>query len=467
MAAANGHASVVGFLVSKGAFVDTEDKKGCTALHLAAMGGHTNVVDELLERGGASLEAANDLGLTAVGCALLFEHPELVEKMQKARNGASEYKCMQGNIQGKGGYSLLHMACLRGSSVESIESMLQNDWTGRRNDDQNLPRSMINNAKNISGAAPLHCAVAGGNIEIVKMLLGRGADAQAVDGQGRYPAEYVSYTSGTDASIRQEMVQLLTINAHKTQNKHTSAKKTPEEEFASLPLGDKKARLAQWVRAAGKDRSELHEMLKGYVAADKIVQIAVDACDIKHELDVHNIYSSLRSDIEFQDDMRDGQIVSIIEALRKDTTEYEYYAAQPRVGSVLRKMKRTHGHLKILGVHKLELDACIIAHGDEDKVKAADETIRERLKKQYQARLDEIHAILDPTARSQDETNHSASQTGMDASTGTTQQKEELYAEQHPIPLKQMLWRNAIMSIIILLVALVFRYWTGQASQSS
>lgn len=86
-AALEGHSEVIEVLVENGAELNAQNKDGWTALMLAALKGHSEVVHVLLEK-GADIRLKNTAGWTALKAASGSQHPEIIEMLRHA--GATE-----------------------------------------------------------------------------------------------------------------------------------------------------------------------------------------------------------------------------------------------------------------------------------------------------------------------------------------------------------------------------------------
>jgi ankyrin repeat protein len=124
---------MVGFLLTRGAKVETEDRDGISPLH-SACENKDSAIAELLIRGGADIHKRTRQGATPLHFAVNAGHTFLV-----------------GLLLEKG--------------------------------------ANVNDAQNAEGVTPLHVAAANGHAEITKLLLSRHADASAKDKSGRTPAQ--------------------------------------------------------------------------------------------------------------------------------------------------------------------------------------------------------------------------------------------------------------------------------------
>ena len=80
LAAANGHLNIVNTLLDNGSDINAQNKHGETALHLAAANGHLNIVNTLLDN-GSDINAQNKHGDTALHLATANEHLDVVNTL--------------------------------------------------------------------------------------------------------------------------------------------------------------------------------------------------------------------------------------------------------------------------------------------------------------------------------------------------------------------------------------------------
>jgi len=135
------------------------DKDLNTPLHLAARSGRDCIV-QLLLTAGAPVNAANDLGCTALDYAARSRHLSTVQQLLAANAQVSAHT--------------LHEAAVGG--CPAVVRLLLN--TGRVD---------VHAVTGPSGATPLHHAAAGGYVDVVKLLLESGARADAMDSEQHTP----------------------------------------------------------------------------------------------------------------------------------------------------------------------------------------------------------------------------------------------------------------------------------------
>ncbi|KXG52095.1 uncharacterized protein PGRI_083790 [Penicillium griseofulvum] len=170
----------------------TFPKKDGTALHAAALGGHTETIRLLLER-GADVNAQGGEDGTALYAAALRGHTETIQLLLE--RGADI------NAQGGEDGMALYAAASRGHT-ETVRLLLDQsaDFNARNGEDRTalhaaalgghteivlllLLQGADVNAQSSEDGTALQAAALGGHTEIVLLLLQQGADANAQGGQ--------------------------------------------------------------------------------------------------------------------------------------------------------------------------------------------------------------------------------------------------------------------------------------------
>ena len=166
-----------------GVGVNEESSKGLTPLHYAASTGHNDIVELLIERGANVNATDSGKGATPLDYAHWGDHEEVIETLN-AHNAQREHE--KGG-KGIGQSSLIHDAALDGD-IDEVQ--------------RQLDAGVDPNLKSSKGATPLFYAVYGGHLEIVELLITRGADVNAVYLNNSVLDQAHSYDD-------QEMVELL------------------------------------------------------------------------------------------------------------------------------------------------------------------------------------------------------------------------------------------------------------------
>jgi ankyrin repeat protein len=165
LAATQGKAAIVRYLVDRGAAVGAQDSEGATVLHEAVRYGHTEIVDFLLKK-NANPNIPDRMGKTP----LLLIIPRGKEQEIYSlllENGANPMaKDMYGD-------TVLHIATMNNVSLSAFTLLAEKETDV--------------NERNKQGVTPLAVAVEHQNSGIVNFLASRGADIHAGDFEGKTP----------------------------------------------------------------------------------------------------------------------------------------------------------------------------------------------------------------------------------------------------------------------------------------
>uniref|UniRef100_A0A8D0GQK8 Ion transport domain-containing protein n=1 Tax=Sphenodon punctatus TaxID=8508 RepID=A0A8D0GQK8_SPHPU len=229
LAAAGGHCEVVMVLLEAGASASEEDGEGMTAIHLAAKHGHGNVLEAL--KGSVSFRiTSTQTGSTALHVAAKYGQLDFVRDILTRVPATMRSKPPRFAIEGQpfreqateSGFTPLHLAAQSGH--ESLVRLLLNS-PGVQVDSQTslqgstplhlaaqhghtavvgllLSKSTSQlHVQDKRGRTCLHLAAAHGHVEMARALLGQGADINVTDEQGWGPLHFAA-KSGFLASVR-------------------------------------------------------------------------------------------------------------------------------------------------------------------------------------------------------------------------------------------------------------------------
>jgi ankyrin repeat protein len=159
-AAKHGHLEVADFLLTKkGADPNIGDCYGATPLHIAAANGHVAVVDLLLQKNANFNKTEQLYGYTPLHYAAERGHTEVIQLLL---NNRAVFKATTS------GFTPLHVAA-REPFVKVVKLLL----------DSGIDVNIVNTS---NGSTPLHVAAEkNGNLEVIKLLLARGANTNQVD----------------------------------------------------------------------------------------------------------------------------------------------------------------------------------------------------------------------------------------------------------------------------------------------
>ncbi len=190
LACRRGHISVIKFLLSLKANVNFASARGASPLHLAASAGKTQVV-EMLTAAGADRDSKDSAGRTPLHDAVINRQMTCVQLL--LRNGTD---C---NAKDTNGNTPLHEA-MNIDSERILNALLK---AGAKVD-----------KKNAHGQTPLHMVIINTDhsaaartdpkaitkrqhaLQVLRLLLSNGADANAIDAQGDTPLDRLAYLEG-------------------------------------------------------------------------------------------------------------------------------------------------------------------------------------------------------------------------------------------------------------------------------
>jgi Ankyrin repeats (many copies) len=164
------------------------DKRGAFPLYYAALCGFQDLVENLIVKYPQHVNATGGWYVTPLVAALARKHFQTAELLR--HSGADP------NVQCHAGNAPLHSAAHYGD-VEMVQELLnlRADVNVRNKYGQtlNIAQLLLDrgdediNPQTNDSSTPLHAAVECGRIEVVRVLLGHGADVDAEDKQGRTP----------------------------------------------------------------------------------------------------------------------------------------------------------------------------------------------------------------------------------------------------------------------------------------
>ncbi|PUU83419.1 ankyrin repeat-containing domain protein [Tuber borchii] len=178
LAAEEGHSETIQELLDRGADKETTSKRWLfTPLHFAAWNGKTEAVTTLIGA-NVKLSPRDDEGFTPLALACYVNRLDSVKLLLKAGADAEV------PVTNRGWRRALHFAVGEGS-VKIVKELLESGA------DVNRKRSDIDS----DGASPLHIAARTGDLAVVEMLLKAGADFTSLDKDGKTPLQ-ISMESG-------------------------------------------------------------------------------------------------------------------------------------------------------------------------------------------------------------------------------------------------------------------------------
>jgi len=225
----------------------------------------------------------------------------------------------------------------------------------------------------------------------IALLLSAGADATAADTSGRLPIDCLPKAETPyEEDAVQRSKQLLeaamkTVTGGKKKTSISTGRQAgsnggkseqavedlpPHAAFAAQSKEAQMAAARRW--AMMSDDDALRAALSSFPGREAAFKRARAAAAVRRRINVFKALSALRADDEFQRDMTEPSVAEAVHVLRHDTSKYEQYASDPRVASVLGKMRRVHAALQANGQRTLPLDEVTVPPKEIEARKHAD-----------------------------------------------------------------------------------------------
>jgi ankyrin repeat protein len=196
MAAKNGQFEIAQVLLSKSPNLEAADKNGFTALMLCAESGHTEVMGLLLEAGAKpKFTKEEDIEVAKTGSQQDNLNAKLLNAIQNHEESVALDMIKAGakpDARSKRSIPALVMAAAR-KQVAVVEALLD------KGADVNIRATDAE--KGIEQITPLHVSATNGHVEILQLLLTRGANVNAQDKSGLTPLMAASELGNTVAVI--------------------------------------------------------------------------------------------------------------------------------------------------------------------------------------------------------------------------------------------------------------------------
>lgn len=232
LASSNGHTSIMQSLIENSADINAQNKKGLTSLYVVAKRGHSRIVELLLDS-GADPNIANRKGWTPLNAATYKGHLEVVKMLLS--NGAGSIADAKGwtplmlaaNLghfdmvqlllergaeitTSENGQTPLSVATLRGH-LDIVKLLLDKGahidahkgskqctpiflavTNGHSSTVELLLERGAHHDLDVGGWTPLHAASQQGSVEVVRLLLQKGADLRTTVETGWQPLHFAS-----------------------------------------------------------------------------------------------------------------------------------------------------------------------------------------------------------------------------------------------------------------------------------
>ncbi|XP_048250649.1 uncharacterized protein LOC124152553 [Haliotis rufescens] len=187
MAAEEGHRQVFDLLVKEGADVSLMDDNRHNILHVACLGGHVDMVKNVLSRKVADINSRGKYGRTPLMVAAENGHRQVFDLLVREGDDVS--------LEDDDGDNILHVACL-GGHVDMVKYVLS------------LKVADIN-SRGHYGMTPLMVAAVNGHRQVFDLLVTRGAGVSLVD-DGRNNILHVACLGGHVDMVKYVLSQKVT-----------------------------------------------------------------------------------------------------------------------------------------------------------------------------------------------------------------------------------------------------------------
>uniref|UniRef100_T1IHG8 Uncharacterized protein n=1 Tax=Strigamia maritima TaxID=126957 RepID=T1IHG8_STRMM len=189
LAAEGGHDDVVRMLLTAGASATDENREGLTAVHLAAKHGHLNVLDALKSAVSGRV-TSKKTGLTALHVAAQFGQTDVVRELLtyipatvKSEPPAAHTEGFFKDAHADSGLTPLHLAAQWGH--ENIVRILLNS-----------PGVQADAPTNVNATTPLHMAAQGGHTAVAGLLLSKSTNQLHLQDKRGRTALHLAATHG-------------------------------------------------------------------------------------------------------------------------------------------------------------------------------------------------------------------------------------------------------------------------------
>ena len=172
--ARSGNLGVMRYLVRLGASVEATDDDGATALHLAAGAGHLDVVEYLVEEQGLDVAATNDAGDTALDVAAAEGHTAVVAYLEPLAAVAEPEEVARTPEEAR--------AALDRLGIRYWEQTFRDSAAAGN---LAVVKLFVDAGKDVNGWK-LHLAARSGHLEVVQYLVEQGADVGTLHGAAHF-----------------------------------------------------------------------------------------------------------------------------------------------------------------------------------------------------------------------------------------------------------------------------------------
>ena len=206
MACFNNQPQIAEYLISIGADINKKDVDGSSTIHYASFSGILKIVQKCIEEQNNDIDSKDNFGRTPLFSACSSGHFSVVNYLiskganikliDDQGNTPLYYACRGGNLR------IVELLISKGADIYQTNKSRRSPWEiAAENGHLQIIRTLIEkynldkNARGFYGLTPLLLATVSKRFNVIKYLIGIGADVNAYDDGGNTSLHYAAYNN--------------------------------------------------------------------------------------------------------------------------------------------------------------------------------------------------------------------------------------------------------------------------------